>query len=231
MTGVQTCALPISKTFNDNNADAASTIEMNYYVLSNYSWPIDKMIPGFINSYIETHEKSFIDFYRSKNRGKSLTWHLPYSNCEIVFKGKTKSYTIQANGVHAAILLCFTRSKMTNTSKEIAAKTQLDREVVLSFINDIVKKGILIYKKDTQTYEYNTNYEGNEDTIVLINLNKDETTIKEKEEVEERTIEDRKYVIEAYVMKLLKPKKQMKIDELIDGVVNAVKFPDRKSVV
>ena len=224
-------SIELSKTFNEKNSDAASTIEMNYYVLSNYSWPIDKMIPGFINSYIETHEKSFIDFYRSKNGGKSLTWHLPYSNCEIVFKGKAKSYTIQANGVHAAILLCFTRSKMSNTSKEIAAKTQLDREVVLSFINDIVKKGILIYKKDTQTYEYNTDYEGNEDTIVLINLNKEETTIKEKEEVEERTIEDRKYVIEAYVMKLLKPKKQMKIDELIDGVVNAVKFPCEREFV
>ena len=104
-------------------------------------------------------------------------------------------------------------------------------KTVLFHINDIVKKGILIYKKDTQTYEYNTDYEGNEDTIVLINLNKDETTIKEKEEVEERTIEDRKYVIEAYVMKLLKPKKQMKIDELIDGVVNAVKFPCEREFV
>ena len=32
-------------------------------------------------------------------------------------------------------------------------------------------------------------------------------------------------------MKLLKPKKQMKIDELIDGVVNAVKFPCEREFV
>ena len=220
---------------NNFKATAMKTndIEMNFYVLSNYSWPIDKMIPGFVNKTIEQSEQSFADFYKLKNGGKSLTWHLPYSNCEISFKGKNgmKDYTLRARGVHAAILLCFRTDKLQNTSKEIAQKTSMEKEVVISYISEIVKKGILFYDKDKTWYTFNEGFDSNEDVVTLIDLNKEETTIQEKEEVEERTIEDRKYVIEAYIMKLLKPKKQMMIEELIEGVVKAVKFPCDKDFV
>lgn len=210
-----------------------NNIEMNFYVLSNYSWPVDKMISGFVNKTIEQSEQNFADFYKRKNGGKSLTWHLPYSNCEISFKGKngTKDYTIRARGTHAAILLCFKTYRLQNTSKEIAQKTAMEKDVVINYISEIVKKGILLYDKDNKWYTFNQEFDSNEDVITLIDLNREETTIQEKEEVEERTIEDRKYVIEAYIMKLLKPKKQMMIEELIEGVVKAVKFPCDKDFV
>ena len=60
-----------------------------------------------------------------------------------------------------------------------------------------------------------------EDTGVNYNLKKAE----EIREVEERNTEDRKYVIDAYIMKILKHKKSLKQSDLIQGVIDSVKFP------
>ena len=87
----------------------------------------------------------------------------------------------------------------------------------------------MIHENDT--YVYNENFDNENDYIVLIDLNKSETTIQEKEEVEERAIEERKYIVEAYIIKLLKPKKQMKLNDLITDVVNIVRFPCEEEFV
>jgi cullin 1 len=108
-------------------------------------------------------------------------------------------------------------------------RSKLEKDVVLNYISDIVKHKILIHENDN--YVYNENFDNENDYIVLIDLNKSETTIQEKEEVEERAIEERKYIVEAYIIKLLKPKKQMKLNDLITDVVNIVRFPCEEEFV
>jgi hypothetical protein len=219
----------MSKTFNSSQQEQNDFI-INYYVLSNYSWPIDSIITGHINNSLDNMYNKYFDFYKKKQGGKCLSWHLPYSNGEIEFtNNKGKVFVIRVNGVHAAILSCYNSVTKVNSIKQIMERSKLEKDVVLNYISDIVKHKILIHENDT--YVYNENFDNENDYIVLIDLNKSETTIQEKEEVEERAIEERKYIVEAYIIKLLKPKKQMKLNDLITDVVNIVRFPCEEEFV
>ena len=112
---------------------------INYYVLSNYSWPIDSIITGHINNSLDNMYNKYFDFYKKKQGGKCLSWHLPYSNGEIEFtNNKGKVFVIRVNGVHAAILSCYNSVTKVNSIKQIMERSKLEKDVVLNYISDIV---------------------------------------------------------------------------------------------
>ena len=212
------------KNKNKNNDN------ITFYVFSNYSWPIEKLLPGNINKFIENSNKDFEEYYKIKNAGKSLTWHLPYCSAEIEFEVNNKKYIIKCNGIFAAILNCFKKNNKENTIKTISEITNIKKEEdLLPFVREIVNKKILI--KNGNVYIFNDNFNSEENEIHFNNLNKDEISDKENEEVEERTFEDKKPIIEAYIMKTLKAKKIMTRNKIIEGVLNDLPFKADKNEV
>ena len=212
------------KTKNKNNEN------ITFYVFSNYSWPIEKLFPGNVNKFIENNNREFEEYYKIKNAGKSLTWHLPYCSAEIEFEVNDKKYVIKCNGVFAAILNCFKKNNKENTLKNLCDKINIKKEDdLLPFVKEIVNKNILIKKGNV--FVFNDNFNSNQNEIVFNNLNKDEVSDKENEEVEERTFEDKKPIIEAYIMKTLKAKKIMTRNKIIEGVLNDLPFKTDKNEV
>ena len=55
--------------------------------------------------------------------------------------------------------------------------------------------------------------------------------MKNEEENEEKSIEERKFVIDAYVMKVLKQKKVMKRNDLISVVKEKMPFEERDEII
>ena len=159
-----------------------------------------------------------------------MTWHLPYCSAEIEFEVNNKKYTIKCNGIFAAILNCFKKNNKENTIKTISEITNIKKEEdLLPFVREIVNKKILI--KNGNVYIFNDNFNSEENEIHFNNLNKDEISDKENEEVEERTFEDKKPIIEAYIMKTLKAKKIMTRNKIIEGVLNDLPFKADKNEV
>ena len=54
---------------------------------------------------------------------------------------------------------------------------------------------------------------------------------KGQEETEEKNLEERKFVIDAYIMKILKQKKVMKKNELINTVNEKMPFDEKEDVI
>lgn len=196
----------------------------NYYVLSTYSWPVSNIITGNVNEIISKKEKLFSNYYIQKNQGKALTWHLPYCNCELGFKIGSNDYIIRTNGVHASILMKYSKSSLVFKTSDLVKKTKIDRNDLLPCLKAITSSGVLVYDRESDSFTFNNNFRSNQAVICLINTNKEETSVNEIEKIEERTMEDRKPVIDAYIIKLLKPKKQMNLDELVIAVSNSIKF-------
>ena len=229
----------MSQSFNDlqkkekenNNNDI--NIPINYFVLSNYTWPIDKLISGKIQNFdINKKEKKFFEFYRKKNSGKSLFWHLPYCFGEIEMKTKDDLSPIKiiGNGVHIAILKCFTKSILSLSLKDIIKKTKIEKEIIQKNIKKLVNKNILKYEDNT--YVINLFLNKNEDIneILLIDYDEQEEE-NNNEENEDKGIEERKWVIEAYIMKILKQKKAMKKKELIATVNEKMPFEEKEEII
>lgn len=221
----------MSQLFNKDN-DNQFYIPVNYFVLSNYTWPIDKLIKGEINNFdIEAQQKKFFDFYHKKNSGKSLFWHLPYCFGEVEMEIKEGStIKITGNGVHIAILKCFTKSNTSLTFKDILNKTKIEKDIIQRYIKKLINKNLLKTEDDIYSINFEVNNDGKNNEIALIDFDEEEKS-KEDEENEGKTIEERRYVIDAYIMKVLKQKKAMKRNELISTVKDKMPFEEKDEII
>ena len=208
-------------------------IPINYFVLSNYTWPIDKLIKGEIKNFdIGICEKKFFEFYHKKNSGKSLFWHLPYCFGEIEMEIPKSDSTVKifGNGVHIAILKCFTKSNTSLTFKDILTKTKIEKDVIQRYIKKLISKNLLLLENDIYTVNFDINKDGKSNEISLIDFDEEEDS-QNDDENEEKSIEERKFVIDAYIMKVLKQKKVMKRDDLINKVKEKMPFEERDEII
>ena len=232
----------MSHLFNESQTkekkdDNDINIPINYFVLSNYTWPIDKLISGEINNFdISKKEKKFFEFYHKKNSGKSLFWHLPYCFGEVEMKIKDDLPPIKiiGNGVHIAILKCFTKSVISLPLKDILKKTKIEKDVIQKYIKKLVSKNILKYENNIYVVNLylnkNENENENVNEIVLIDYDEQEEE-NSNEQNEDKGIEERKWVIDAYIMKILKQKKVMKKNELIVTVNEKMPFEEKEEII
>ena len=226
----------MSQLFNEKKGkdkEEDINIPINYFVLSNYTWPIDKLVSGEISNFdIGKSQKKFFEFYHKKNSGKSLFWHLPFCFGEIEMDLNDSKNTIKiiGNGVHIAILKCFNKSQISLSLKDIMRKTKLEKDVINKYIKKIVSKNILKYENDVYVVDFFVNKEENSNEIMLIDYDEQEDE-KGIEENEEKSIEERKFVIDAYIMKILKQKKVMKKSELITTVNEKMPFDEKEEII
>jgi hypothetical protein len=119
--------------------------------------------------------------------------------------------------------------------KDIVKNTKLDKAIILKYIADITKSNLLLYdnKNGEDIYFYNSQYQHSDGNnyINLIDLSINKNDDIEKEEVEERIIEERKLIIDAYIIKIIKPHKSMLKNELISKVKESLKFKTEMDVI
>ena len=227
----------LSKELNDKFIQQSDLLKdnniiFNFSIYSNYSWPINKIIVGNINDNITSIQNEFYNFYKKKNPGKTVKWHLPYCSSEIEFNGiENKNYLIKANGIHTLILSIFKKSKKDLNIIEIVSLTNLDIEILKEHLRDIVNFKILIYDNEKENYSFNENFKNDDNEINLININKENNLLKENEKIEKKTIIDRKPVCDCYLIKILKPKKIMNKEELIEEAYQKLPFQTDKEFI
>ena len=227
----------LSKELNDNFIEQSTLLKdnniiFNFSIYSNYSWPISKIIIGNINDNITSIQNEFYNFYKKKNPGKTVKWHLPYCSSEIEFNGlENKNYIIKANGIHTLILYNFKKSKKELTINDIVSLTNLDKEILKEHLNDIINYKILIYDSEKDIYSFNDNFQNEENEINLINFNKEKNLFIENEKIEKKTIIDRKPVCDCYLMRTLKSKKIMNKDDLIEEVYQKLPYQSDKEFI
>ncbi len=206
------------------NFKSNSKINSNFYVLSSFSWPVQKIIPGFVSNQIESLHNTFKQSNANRFPGKVLTWHLPYCSADLYFS--LKDVTFEVNGIQAAILIKFNKSVMTNgiTLKSLLDITQINKDDILPQLNILTNK-FKILTLSNNTYFLNSSFVPTKHHMIINNFNDSEDTqVEEIKEVEERNWEDRKHVIDALIMKVMKNKKVFKLDDIIHSVLGMIKF-------
>ena len=110
--------------------------------------------------------------------------------------------------------------------------TTLEKDDVFHNLSILANSQIILYDKESDSYKINPSFNP---TKSLLNINdhnsKEDSSVDEIREAEERNWEDRKHVIDALLMKTLKSKKQLKTHDLIESVLKIIKFPCEISAV
>ena len=73
------------------------------------SWPVQKILIGNFSNipFVNQLNNNFLNFYKNKNAGRTLNWHLPYCSAEISAKLNNQVFNIELNGTQLLVLMLF----------------------------------------------------------------------------------------------------------------------------
>ncbi|TFY59045.1 hypothetical protein EVJ58_g6024 [Rhodofomes roseus] len=204
-------------------------------VLGTNFWPLNPTNSEFIipTDILPTYER-FTKYYQQKHSGRKLTWLWNYSKNELRANKFNPKYILMTSSWQMAVLLQYNNND-TMSLDELVTATGVSKEYLKQVLGVLVKAKILI-SDDSDQYDYNPNFKSKK---IRINLNmpiKAEQKA-ESSEVQKIVDEDRKYVIQATIVRIMKARKQMKNQALIQEVISQIsqrftpKIPDIKKAI
>jgi len=201
--------------------------DLDVKVLTSGSWPFSAGDPFTFPEELQRGCKLFETFYLSEHQGRKLTWLPLLSRGEIVTNytkdpksGRAMSYTLQASAYQMSTLLQFNERDSISVveMEEIMGTTAKELKGSLS----ILVKAKLVTVADS-TYTINPGFK-NKKIKVNINIPIKSKDAEESSTVHESINEDRKLVIQACLVRIMKTRKRMKHGSLMTEAIDQLKL-------
>jgi len=201
---------------------------MNFWPLN--PPPHDFVIPIEILSTCNRFQK----YYQTKHSGRKLTWLWNYSKYELRTNYLNQKYIFVTSSYQMAVLLQYNHND-TMSLDELVAATGLSKEILTQVLAMLVKAKVLINEK-TDQYHLNSDFKSKKIRVKL-NLPIKAEVKAECANVLKAVDEDRRYVIQATIVRIMKARKTMKSEALIQEVTLQIsqrfapKIPDIKKAI
>ncbi|ORX47764.1 Cullin-domain-containing protein [Hesseltinella vesiculosa] len=242
--------MSLSKEMNDNfkevlqHHEDTNHVDFSMLVLGAGSWPLSAPSTSFSipDDVVKMYDR-FQKFYQNKHSGRKLNWLFQLSKAELkthYLKGNKTSYTFQVSTYQMGILLQYNNAT-SYTLKELQSRTDLAAEALNPALGILIKARVLLLVNgqagdDNARYDLNFDFKNKK---IRINLNlamKTEQKV-ETDETHKTIEEDRKYLMQAAIVRIMKTRKVMKHIALIEEVITQLqsrfkpKVPDIKKCI
>ena len=222
----------VSKDLNEKfrqhcNSHEPLNVDFHMQVLSSGSWPFQQSCMFALPSELERCLNRFTAFYSGQHSGRKLNWLFQTSKGELVTNCFKSRYTLQASTFQMVILLQFNMSDKW-TMSQLIANTQISKDIVLQVLQILLKVKLLVIEGETDG-----NKDPGMDTVISIfhgyknkklrvNINVPmKTEVKQEAEITHKHIEeDRKILIQAAIVRIMKTRKVLKHQQLMTEVLN-----------
>ncbi|KAI0317673.1 Cullin-domain-containing protein [Amylostereum chailletii] len=210
-------------------------INFSVMVLGTNFWPLlppanDFIVPTDIQPTYDRFQK----YYQQKHSGRKLTWLWNYSKNELRTNYTNQKYILMTSSYQMAVLMQYNNNDTLSLS-ELVSATSIPKDHLAQVLALLVKAKVLI-SEETEQYDLNPNFRSKK---IRINLNQ---PIKAEAKAESNDVlktvdEDRKYVIQATIVRIMKARKTMKNQGLIQEVISQIstrftpKIPDIKKAI
>lgn len=213
-------------------------IDFSIQVLSSGSWPFQYLLSFSLPSELERSVQRFTQFYSAQHSGRKLNWLYNMSKGELVTNCFKNRYTLQASTFQMAVLLQF-NLQYTWTINQLCESTQLKIDYLIQVVVILIKAKLLNTDEvDGLNLKGTSNialYPGYKNKKLRVNINvpmKQEIKL-EQENTHKHIEEDRKMLIQAAIVRIMKMRKVMKHQQLTAEVLTQLssRFKPRVNVI
>ncbi|CAM8993202.1 unnamed protein product [Rhodiola kirilowii] len=201
----------------NNNPDANPGIDLTVTVLTTGFWPsyksFDLNLPAEMVKCVEV----FREFYQTKTKHRKLTWIYSLGTCNINGKFEAKTIELIVTTYQAAALLLFNASDRLSYS-EIVTQLNLNDDDVIRVLHSLSCAKYKILKKEpadrtitpADYFEFNTKF-----TDRMRRIKIPLPPLDEKKKVIEDVDKDRRYAIDASIVRIMKSRKVLGHQQLV----------------
>lgn len=232
----------VSKDLNEQfrkHVNSTDPLDLDFViqVLSSGSWPFQQSCTFSLPAELERSVHRFTTFYSGQHSGRKLNWLYQMSKGELVTNCFKNRYTLQASTFQMAVLLqfntgdCFTLSQLHET-------TQIKMDILIQVVQILLKSKLLQSDDDENDLRPSSevslflNYK-NKKYRVNINVPMKTETKVEQETTHKHIEEDRKLLIQAAIVRIMKMRRVLKHQQLLGEVLTQLssRFKPRVPVI
>ncbi|KDN34960.1 hypothetical protein RSAG8_12011, partial [Rhizoctonia solani AG-8 WAC10335] len=201
---------------------SAADLEVTFSVmiLGTNVWPLSTPTHHLIvpRDILPTYEQ-FQRFYQNKHSGRKLIWLWSYSENELRTNYLNQIYVLMTSSYQMAVLIQYNENDVLSLD-ELVTATGTPGELLTQVLAVLVKARILI-SKETEQYGLNLNFKSKKIRVKLNQPIKAEVK-HEPADVLKNVYEDRKYVIQATVVRIMKARQTMKNQALVQEAMSQI---------
>ncbi|CUA73402.1 Cullin-3 [Rhizoctonia solani] len=211
--------------------DSAVTIDMHTSILTAGIWPITNTTDfgGYIMPpMIAKHISHFERFYNTRHTGRRLSWQPNYGSADIRVTFKARKHELNVTTVAMIVLFAFSDVEIGQELEysDIKAATGLPDAELQRQLQSLACAKYKVLRKlpasrnvsTTDTFAFNYEFTAPLQRIKIQTIASKAESTEERRETEEKVEEERKLQTEACIVRIMKDRKHMTHNDLINEV-------------